>query len=67
MSGTIFAVFMFLLPGMDEPKVQKIPVASYDQCLEIVGRWMAQVKERDGHEQKVFVGCEINGIKSDPA
>lgn len=29
MSGTIFAIFMLLLPGMDKPQVQRIPVSSY--------------------------------------
>lgn len=67
MSGTIFAVFMLLLPGMDAPKVQRIPVQSYDDCLQLVGRLMAQVKERDGIEQKVVVACEVSGVKSDPA
>lgn len=67
MSGTIFAVFMLLLPDMGAPKVQRIPVQSYDECLHLVGKLMAQVKEHDGIKQKVFVGCEITGVKSDPS
>jgi hypothetical protein len=67
MSGTIFAVFMLLLPGMDKPQVQRIPVPSYDDCVKVIERLMVQVKEHDGIEQKVFVGCEISGVKSDPA
>ena len=67
MSGTIFAVFMLLLPGMDKPNVQRVPVPSYDECVKVIEKLMAQVKEHDGIEQKVFVGCEISGVKSDPA
>ncbi len=67
MSGTIFVVFMLLLPGMDQPNVQRKPVASYDECLQIVGQLMAQVKAHDGQEQKVIVACEVTGVKSDPA
>ncbi len=67
MSGTIFAVFMLLLPGMDKPQVQRVPVQSYDECLQLVGQLMAQVKAHDGIEQKVFIGCEVAGVKSDPA
>ena len=67
MSGTIFAVFMLLLPGMDKPNVQRVPVPSYDECLKVIEKLMVQVKEHDGIEQKVFVGCEISGVKSDPA
>ena len=67
MSGTIFAVFMLLLPGMDKPSVQRIPVPSYDECVKVIEKLMVQVKEHDGIEQKVFVGCEISGVKSDPA
>ena len=66
MSGTIFAVFMLLLPGMDEPKVRRLPMQSYDECVQFVGRMMAQVKEHDGQEQKVVVGCEVTGVKADP-
>ena len=67
MSGTIFAVFMLLLPGMDKPQVQRVPVPSYDDCVKVIEKLMVQVKEHDGIEQKVFVGCEISGVKSDPA
>ena len=67
MSGTIFAVFMLLLPGMDKPQVQRVPVPSYDECVKVIEKLMVQVKEHDGIEQKVFVGCEISGVKSDPA
>jgi hypothetical protein len=67
MSGTIFAVFMLLLPGMDKPNVQRVPVPSYDECVKVIEKLMVQVKEHDGIEQKVFVGCEISGVKSDPA
>lgn len=67
MSGTIFAVFMLLLPGMDEPKIQRVPMSSYDECLQFVGRLMEQVKEHDGQEQKVVVACEVTGVKSNPA
>lgn len=67
MSGTIFAVFMMLLPGMDEPRVQRVPMPSYEACVRMVARLMATVKEHDGVEQKVVVGCEINGVKSDPS
>lgn len=67
MSGTIFAVFMLLLPGMDAPRVQKIPASSYEECLQLVERLMAQVKDHDGIEQKAVVACEVNGVKSDPA
>jgi hypothetical protein len=66
-SGTIFAVFMLLLPGMDKPNVQRVPVPSYDECVKVIEKLMVQVKEHDGIEQKVFVGCEISGVKSDPA
>ena len=67
MSGTIFAVFMLLLPGADHPNVQRLPVPSYDECVKVIGQLMEQVKAHDGIEQKVFVGCEISGVKSDPA
>ncbi len=67
MSGTIFAVFMFLLPGMDEPKVQRAPASSYEECLQLLSGMMAQVKSRDGQEQKIFLGCEVNGVKANPA
>ena len=67
MSGTIFAVFMLLLPGMDKPNVQRVPVPSYDECVKVIEKLMVQVKEHDGIEQKVFVGCEVTGVKSDPA
>lgn len=67
MSGTIFAVFMLLLPGMDKPNVQRVPMESYEQCLEAISKLMAQVKEHDGIEQKVVVACEVNGVKADPA
>ena len=67
MSGTIFAVFMLLLPGMDKPNVQRVPVPSYDECVKVIEKLMVQVKEHDGIEQKVFVGCEVSGVKSDPA
>ena len=67
MSGTIFAVFMLLLPGMDKPQVQRVPVSSYEECLSHIAKALIMVKEHDGIEQKVFVGCEISGVKSDPA
>ena len=67
MSATIFAVFVLLLPGMDKPQVQRVPVPSYDECVKAIEKLMVQVKEHDGIEQKVFVGCEISGVKSDPA
>ena len=67
MSATIVAVFMLLLPGMERPQIQRIPVSSYEACVQIIAGLMAQVKAHDGIEQKVFVGCEISGVKSDPA
>lgn len=67
MSGTIFAVFMLLLPGMDKPQVQRVPVASYEDCLKHIEQALALVKSHDGQEQKVVVACEITGVKSDPA
>lgn len=67
MSGTIFAIFMLLLPGMDKPQVQRIPVSSYEECLETVGKMLAMVKAHDGIEQKAAVACEIDGAKADPA
>lgn len=63
----IFVVFMLLLPSMDRPNVQRMPVSSYEECLQIVGKLMAQVKEHEGIEQKAVVACEVNGVKSDPA
>lgn len=67
MTGTIFAIFMLLLPGMDKPQVQRIPVSSYEECLETIGKMLAMVKDHDGIEQKAVVACEVNGVKSDPA
>lgn len=67
MSGTIFAIFMLLLPGMDQPKVQRLPMPSYEACLKHVERILALVKEHDGIEQKAVVGCEVNGVKSGPS
>lgn len=67
MSGTIFAVFMLLLPGMDQPRVQRIPVQSYEECLQRIGAILELIKSHDGIEQKAFVGCEVNGVKTDPS
>ncbi len=67
MTGSIFAVFMLLLPGMDKPQVQRMPVASYEECLQRIAAVLELVKQHDGQEQKVVVACEITGVKSDPA
>jgi hypothetical protein len=67
MSGTIFAILMVLLPGMDKPQVQRIPASSYKECLQHLEKLMALVEAHDGIEQKVVVACEVNGVKSDPA
>jgi hypothetical protein len=67
MSGTIFAVFMLLLPGMDQPKVQRIQMPSHEACLQYVEKIMVLVKSHDGIEQKAFVGCEVTGVKTDPS
>lgn len=67
MSGTIFAVFMFLLPGMDQPKVQRAQMPSYEACLKFVGNLLAQVEKNDNVDQKVIVACEVTSVKSDPA
>lgn len=67
MSGTIFAVLMVLLPGMDKPQVQRFPATSYAECLQHIEKMLALVEAHDGIEQKVIVACEITGVKSDPS
>ena len=58
---------MFLLPGMDQPEVRRTPVSSYEECLAHITQMLALVQSHDGQTQKVFLGCEIAGVKTDPA
>lgn len=65
----LFAVVMLLTPGMERPVVERVPVDSYQACLERG----AQIKERaeeenkKGSEFRVMVGCEFQSDKSDPS
>lgn len=68
MLGTVVTlVVMLLLPGMQEPKISRQPMASYQDCLSKVAEVEDGLIKHNGEEYKYFVGCEVTSEKSNPA
>lgn len=63
----VVLVVMLLLPGMSEPKVARFPMESFEACALRVAEAGAGLKTHEGEAYIYFAGCEVTGVKADPA
>jgi hypothetical protein len=56
-----------MLPGMTEPKVQRVPIESFEACLAKVKEAGAAMDAHKGEQFIYAVACEVTGSKADPA
>jgi hypothetical protein len=67
MLSSVVLVVMLILPGMDEPRMQRFPMASFEACMAKIAEAGEGLKAHDGEAYRYFVGCETTGNKADPA
>jgi hypothetical protein len=67
MISSVVLVVVLLLPGMDEPRVQRYPMESFEACMAKVQEAGEGLKAHEGEAYRYLVGCEITGTKTDPA
>jgi hypothetical protein len=60
-------VVILMLPGMTEPKVQRVPIESFEACLAKVKEAGAAMDAHKGEQFVYAVVCEVTGSKADPA
>ena len=67
MLTTYMFVAFLLLPGMAAQVDTREPMDSLEACQARVGEALAAAKEHEGEQYKFLVGCELTGLKADPA
>lgn len=63
----IVAVVMLLLPGMEKPVINRIPMESFEACQAKVAEAGEGLKLHAGETYKYMVAREVTSTKSDPA
>lgn len=60
-------VMTLLLPGMSAQVDTREPMESLESCMSRVHEATEAIKEHEGQEYQLLIGCELIGKKADPA